>query len=326
MKIFVTGGAGFIGSHYVRTLLEGGYPGFEDTRVTVLDQLTYAGNRENLPGSHPRLTFVRGNILDRRLLRELIDGQDGVVHFAAETHVDRSIDGGAEFVRTNVEGTQAVLEACLAAGTDRVVHVSTDEVYGTIDVGAWTEESPLLPSSPYSASKAASDLVALSYFRTHRVSVPVTRCCNNYGPYQHPEKFIPLAITNLLEGRPIPVYGDGRQVREWLHVADHCRAVHRVLTHGRAGQVYNIGDGTAVPNLTIAHRLAELCGAGPDMIRHVTDRKGHDRRYALDQAKFGRELGRETRVQFGKGLAETVAWYQDNPQWWKPITRGDGRP
>ncbi|MFJ9821245.1 dTDP-glucose 4,6-dehydratase [Streptomyces sp. NPDC101151] len=326
MRILVTGGAGFIGSHYVRTMLDGGYRDFEDAHVTVLDQLTYAGRRENIPGSHPRLTFVRGNILDRKLLREVLDGQDAVVHFAAESHVDRSITSGAEFVRTNVEGTQAVLEACLTGGVERVVHVSTDEVYGTIEKGAWTERSPLLPNSPYSASKAGSDLMALAYFRTHGLNVSVTRCCNNYGPYQHPEKFIPLAVTNLLEGRPVPVYGDGLQVREWLHVADHCRAVHQVLAEGRAGEAYNIGAGTAESNLALARRLAELCGAEPDMIRHVTDRKGHDRRYALDQTRFERELGREPDVPFGEGLAETVAWYQDNPQWWKPVKNGGDRP
>lgn len=325
MKILVTGGAGFIGSHYVRTMLDGGYRDLEDAHVTVLDQLTYAGNRENLPDAHPRLAFVAGNVLDRSLLREVVDGQDAVVHFAAETHVDRSITTATEFVRTNVEGTQELLEACLAGGVERVVHVSTDEVYGAIDQGAWTERSPLLPSSPYAASKAASDLVALSYYRTHRLCVSITRCCNNYGPYQHPEKFIPRAITNLLEGRPVPVYGDGRQIREWLYVADHSRAVHRVLTQGRAGEVYNIGAGTAAPNLTVARRLAELCEAEPDMIHHVADRKGHDRRYALDQAKFERVLGREPRVPFSEGLAETVAWYQDNPQWWKPIAQQDDR-
>ncbi|MEV6179083.1 dTDP-glucose 4,6-dehydratase [Streptomyces sp. NPDC052015] len=326
MRILVTGGAGFIGSHYVRTMLDGGYPGFEDAHVTVLDLLTYAGNRDNLPASHPRLTFVRGDILDRELLRTVLDGQDAVVHFAAESHVDRSIASGAAFVRTNVEGTQALLEACLAVGVERMVHVSTDEVYGSIEEGSWTEESPLLPNSPYAASKASSDLIALAYVRTHGLHVSVTRCSNNYGPYQHPEKFIPLAVTHLLEGRPIPVYGDGRQVREWLHVDDHCRAVHRVLTGGRAGEAYNIGAGTAVPNLTLAHRLAELCGAGPDMIRHVTDRKGHDRRYALDQTKIEMELGHLPLVPFEEGLAETVAWYRDNPQWWKPVKESGGRP
>lgn len=326
MRILVTGGAGFIGSHYVRTVLGGGYRDFEDAHVTVLDRLTYAGDRRNLPESHPRLTFVRGDVLDRGPLRELLAGQDAVVHFAAETHVDRSIAAAAPFVRTNVEGTHVLLDACLDAGVERVVHVSTDEVYGTIESGSWTETSPLLPTSPYAASKAASDLVALAYFRTHRLNVSITRCCNNYGPHQHPEKFIPRAVTNLLQGRPVPVYGDGRQVREWLHVADHCRAVQRVLTAGRAGEVYHVGAGTAAPNLAVARRLAELCGAGPDMIGHVADRKAHDRRYALDQAKFERELGAEPRVPFDEGLAETVAWYQDNPQWWKPIVGGGERP
>ncbi|MFZ3560658.1 dTDP-glucose 4,6-dehydratase [Streptomyces sp. BH055] len=326
MRILVTGGAGFIGSHYVRTLLDGGYEGFEDAHVTVLDSLTYAGNRDNLPAAHPRLTFVRGDILDRALLAEVLAGQDAVVHFAAESHVDRSIESGAAFVRTNVEGTQALMEGCLAAKVGRVVHISTDEVYGSIEEGVWTEESPLLPNSPYAASKAASDLIALSYARTHGLNVSVTRCSNNYGPYQHPEKFIPLAVTNLLEGRPVPVYGDGGQVREWLHVDDHCRAVQRVLARGAAGEVYNIGAGTAVPNLTLAHRIAELCGAEPTMIRHVTDRKGHDRRYALDQGRIERELGHRPLTGFDDGLARTVAWYRDNPQWWKPVKAGGERP
>ncbi|MER5470053.1 dTDP-glucose 4,6-dehydratase [Streptomyces sp. NPDC002935] len=325
MRILVTGGAGFIGSHYVRTVLDGGYPDSEDAHVTVVDQLTYAGNRDNLPAAHPRLTFVQGDICDRELLGGVLRGQDAVVHFAAESHVDRSIESGAAFVRTNVEGTQALLEGCLAAGVGRVVHISTDEVYGSIEEGSWTEHSPLLPNSPYAASKAASDLIALAYFRTHRLNVSVTRCSNNYGPYQHPEKFIPLAVTQLLEGRPIPVYGDGGQVREWLHVDDHCRAVHRVLTAGGAGEVYNIGAGTAVTNLALAHRLAELCGAGPDMIRHVGDRKGHDRRYALDQGRIERELGHRPLTGFDTGLAETVAWYRDNPQWWKPAKDQGGR-
>ncbi|MHC5264242.1 dTDP-glucose 4,6-dehydratase [Streptomyces sp. UC4497] len=326
MRILVTGGAGFIGSHYVRTLLDGGYAGFEDAHVTVLDSLTYAGNRDNLPTAHPRLTFVRGDILDRALLAEVLAGQDAVVHFAAESHVDRSIESGAAFVRTNVEGTQALLEGCLAAKVARVVHISTDEVYGSIEEGVWTEESPLLPNSPYAASKAASDLIALAYVRTHGLNVSVTRCSNNYGPYQHPEKFIPLAVTNLLEGLPVPVYGDGGQVREWLHVDDHCRAVHRVLTRGLPGEVYNIGAGNAVPNLTLAHRIAELCGAEPTMIRHVTDRKGHDRRYALDQGRIERDLGHRPLTAFDDGLAQTVAWYRDNPQWWKPVKDSGERP
>ncbi|MER5950780.1 dTDP-glucose 4,6-dehydratase [Streptomyces sp. NPDC001904] len=326
MRILVTGGAGFIGSHYVRTLLDGGYAGAQDAQVTVLDALTYAGNRDNLPAAHPRLGFVHGDILDRPLLAEVLAGQDAVVHFAAESHVDRSIASGAAFVRTNVEGTQALLEGCLAARVGRVVHISTDEVYGSIEEGVWTEQSPLLPNSPYAAAKAASDLIALAYVRTHGLDVSVTRCSNNYGPYQHPEKFIPLAVTHLLEGRPVPVYGDGGQVREWLHVDDHCRAVHQVLTRGRAGEVYNIGAGTAVPNLALAHRIAALCGAGPEMIRHVSDRKGHDRRYALDQGRIERELGHRPLTGFEDGLAATVAWYRDNPQWWKPVKDGGERP
>ncbi|MEN3583819.1 dTDP-glucose 4,6-dehydratase [Streptomyces sp. ZYX-F-203] len=325
MRMLVTGGAGFIGSHYVRTMLDGGYPGYEDAHITVLDALTYAGNRENLPPAHPRLTLVRGDILDRALLHGVLEGQDAVVHFAAESHVDRSIESGAAFVRTNVEGTQAVMEAALAVGVGRVVHVSTDEVYGSIDEGFWTEDSPLLPNSLYAASKASSDLIALAYSRTHRLNVSVTRCSNNYGPYQHPEKFIPLAVTNLLEGRRIPVYGDGRQIREWLHVDDHCRAVQRVLTGGRAGEAYNIGSGSALPNLTLAHRIVELCGVDVDMIDHVTDRKGHDRRYALDQSKIEKELGHRPLTSFDRGLAETVAWYRDNPRWWKPVKESGGR-
>jgi dTDP-glucose 4,6-dehydratase len=311
-------------------MLEGGYRDFENACVTVLDPLSYAGKRDNIHRSHPRLTFVRGQLLDRKLLRDVLDGQDAVVHFAAQTHVDRSITAAAEFVRANVEGTQALLDACLASGVSRVVHVSTDEVYGCADQELRTEQSPLRPRSPYAASKAASDLIALSYFRTHGLKVSVTRCCNNYGPYQHPEKLIPRAITSLLEGCPIPVYGDGQQVREWLHVADHCQAVHQVLTKGRAGEVYNVGGGTAMANLTLARQLAELCGYGPEMIRHVADRKGHDRRYdrrfALDQGKFERELGQAPRTSFSKGLAQTVAWYQDNPHWWKPMTGSGGLP
>jgi len=326
VRILVTGGLGFIGSYYVRTMLGSGYRGFENASVTVLDPVTYADKRDNIPRSHPRLTFTQGNVLDRELLAHVVSGQDAVVHFAAETHVDRSLTAAADFVRTNVEGTQALLDACLVAGVQRVVQISTAEVYGDTDQGTHTERSALAPNSPYAASKAASDLLALSYFRTHRLGVSVTRCCNNHGPYQHPEKFIPRAITSLLEGRPVPVYGDGQQVREWLHVADHCHAVHQVLTSGRPGEVYNIAGGTALANLTVALQLAELCGAEPDMIRHVTDRKGHGPRYGLDQTKLERELGQAPRIEFSQGLAQTVAWYQDNPQWWKAITTSGGRP
>lgn len=229
-RILVTGGAGFIGSHYIRTMLAGGYPGYEDARVTVVDKLTYAGNTGNLPMGDPRLTFVRGDVCGQDLLRHLLPGHDAVVHFAAESHVDRSVDGGAAFVHSNVAGTQNLLDACLHAEVATVVHVSTDEVYGSITTGAWSEDEPVLPNSPYSASKAGSDLLARAYHRTHGLDVRITRCANNYGTHQHVEKLIPLFVTNLLRGRPVPLYGDGRNIREWLHVDDHCQAIHRVLT------------------------------------------------------------------------------------------------
>ncbi|MFD4175956.1 dTDP-glucose 4,6-dehydratase [Streptomyces anulatus] len=319
MKVLVTGGAGFIGSHYTRTILDGGAPGWEDAEVTVLDRLTYAGNRDNLPASHPRLTFVEGDICEAGLLREILPGHDAVVHFAAESHVDRSLHSAAEFVRTNVGGTQSVLDGCLATGVERVVHVSTDEVYGSIAEGAWTEEWPLLPNSPYAASKASSDLIARSYWRTHGLNVSITRCSNNYGPYQHPEKLIPLFVTNLLEGKQVPLYGDGRNIREWLHVDDHCRAIQLVLTRGRAGEIYNVGGGNEQTNLQITDRLLDLLNADPSMVRRVRDRKGHDLRYALDETKIREELGYAPAISFEDGLADTVAWYRDNPNWWKAV-------
>ncbi|GAA2611422.1 dTDP-glucose 4,6-dehydratase [Streptomyces tubercidicus] len=319
MKILVTGGAGFIGSHYVRALLAGSYGADAGTRITVLDRLTYAGNRDSLPAAHDRLEFVRGDICDGALLRELLPGHDAIVHFAAESHVDRSVDGGAEFVRTNALGTQSVLEAALHSGVERVLHVSTDEVYGSIDEGAWTEAWPLLPNSPYAASKAGSDLIARSYWRTHGLNVSITRCSNNYGPYQHPEKLIPRFVTNLLEGLTVPVYGDGRNRREWLHVDDHCRALHLVLTQGGAGEVYNVGSGNELDNLSLTRRILELSGQDESMIRYVADRKGHDLRYALDDTKIREQLGYTPRIPFDEGIAETVAWYRDNPEWWKPV-------
>jgi dTDP-glucose 4,6-dehydratase len=315
-RVLVTGGAGFIGSHYVRTLLAGGYEGYRDAEVTVLDKLTYAGNTANLPMEDPRLTFVRGDITDQELLRELLPGHDQVVHFAAESHVDRSLDGGAAFVRTNVGGTQSVMEAALHSGVRTVVHVSTDEVYGTIPSGSWDEQEPLLPNSPYAASKAGSDLVARAYWRTHGLDVRITRCSNNYGPYQHPEKLVPNFITRLLTGGTVPLYGDGRNVREWLHVDDHCRAIQLVLTRGAAGEIYNIGGGTDLSNREVTERLLELCGAGWDRVRHVPDRKGHDLRYAIDDSKIRSVLGYAPQWSFERGLADVVAWYRNNPQWW----------
>ncbi|MFG1855587.1 dTDP-glucose 4,6-dehydratase [Actinomadura geliboluensis] len=322
MRILVTGGAGFIGSAYVRDLLGGRYPGTDGWRVTVLDSLTYAGDRRNLPPDGPRLAFVKGDICDAPLLADLLPGHDAVVHFAAESHVDRSVADAAPFVMTNVVGTQTLLEACRRGGVERFVHVSTDEVYGSIETGSWTEDHLLAPNSPYSASKAAGDLFARAYWRTHDLAVSVTRCCNNYGPYQYTEKVIPLFVTTLLDGGSVPLYGDGHNVREWLHVSDHCRAVHLVLTRGRAGEIYNIGGGTELSNLELTERLLDLCGAGWDRVRRVADRKAHDERYSLDDGKIRTELGFAPEVPFADGLAAVVDWYRDNRWWWEPSADG----
>ncbi|MFI8091872.1 dTDP-glucose 4,6-dehydratase [Streptomyces sp. NPDC086080] len=315
MKVFVTGGAGFIGSQYVRAMLAGEYAGYEDAEVTVFDLLTYAGTTDNLPLGHARLTFVRGDIRDADALAQALPGHDVVVHFAAESHVDRSLVGAAPFVSTNVLGTQLLLDACLRHGVTTVLCVSTDEVYGSIESGAWDEEWPLLPNSPYSASKAGSDLIARACWRTHGLDVRITRCSNNYGPYQNTEKLIPLFITNLLRGRPVPLYGDGRNVREWLHVADHCAALQLVLTDGAPGEIYNIGSGVEVANASIARRLVDLCGADPALIHHVADRKGHDLRYALDFGKITK-LGFSPAIEFDQGLESTVRWYREHPERW----------
>jgi dTDP-glucose 4,6-dehydratase len=321
MRIFVTGGAGFIGSHFVRTLLAEGYPGLENSRVCVLDSLTYAGNRANLPPDGERLTFVRGDVTDLKLLHRLLPGHDAIVHFAAESHVDRSVRlrGGSAFVRTNVLGTQSLLEAALHTDVTTFLHVSTDEVYGSIDEGSWTEEHLLEPNSPYAASKASGDLLARAYHRTHGLDVRITRCANNYGPHQHVEKLVPHFVTRLLRGLDVPLYGDGGNVREWLHVDDHCRALAAVLTRGTPGRIYNIGGGTELTNRELTGILLELCGADEGSIRHVEDRKGHDRRYSTDDTRIRTELGYAPRWSFPEGLARTVAWYRDHPQWWKPL-------
>jgi dTDP-glucose 4,6-dehydratase len=319
MRILVTGGAGFIGSCYVRELLAGAYPSCEQPTVTVLDKLTYAGNRINLPIGHPRLRFAEVDIRDSEALCVVLPGHDAVVHLAAESHVDRSITGAAAFSSTNVLGTQALLDACVRVGVPRFVHVSTAEVYGSIESGSWSEQQPLEPNSPYAASKAASDLVARAYWRTHGLSVSVTRCGNNYGPHQHVEKLIPRFVTNLLDGRPVPIYGDGANRREWLHVTDHCRAIHLVLTAGRAGEVYNVGGGAELSNTELTDQLLALCGASKDLVTHVPDRKVNDLRYSLDDQKIRTELGYAPRVPFDVGLAEVVAWYRDNRAWWAPL-------
>ncbi|MDG4802572.1 dTDP-glucose 4,6-dehydratase [Micromonospora sp. WMMD980] len=327
MRILVTGGAGFIGSEYVRMLL--GRPGADPARaptsapaaVTVLDKLTYSGNPANLdPVRHDtRLRFVHGDVCDPALVDAVVPGHDVIVHFAAESHVDRSITGAAPFVTTNVLGTQTLLDAALRHRTGRFVHVSTDEVYGSIDSGSWTESWPLAPNSPYSASKAASDLLALAYHRTHGLDVVVTRCSNNYGPYQFPEKVVPLFVTNLLDGGTVPLYGDGGNVRDWLHVRDHCRGVALVQEKGRAGEVYHIGGGTELTNRELTGKLLAACGADWDRVVPVTDRKGHDRRYSLDITKIRTELGYAPSIDLDHGLAETVRWYRENRPWWEPL-------
>jgi dTDP-glucose 4,6-dehydratase len=321
MRLLVTGGAGFIGSHYVRTLLSDGFSPASATAVTVLDSLTYSGNRANLEpvADDPRLTFVHGDICDAALVDDLVAAHDAVVHFAAESHVDRSIAGAAAFVMTNVLGTQTLLDAAHRHGVGRFLHVSTDEVYGSIAEGSWTEDWPLAPNSPYSAAKAGSDLLALAYHRTHGLDVVVTRCSNNYGPYQFPEKVIPLFITNLLDGRKVPLYGDGGNVRDWLHVHDHCVGIQLVLDKGRPGEVYHIGGGTEMTNRELTGLLLDACGVGWDMVEHVADRKGHDRRYSLSIEKISQELGYAPGVPFERGLAETVTWYREHRDWWQPL-------
>ncbi len=321
MRILVTGGAGFIGSHYVRTVLADCWGLTRPDQVVVLDRLTYAGTLTNLTAvvDDPRLRFVEGDILDRALVDSLMAEVDAVVHFAAESHVDRSILGAADFVMTNVVGTQTLLDSALEYGIERFVHVSTDEVYGSIDDGSWDEEQPLEPNSPYSASKASSDLIARSYFRTHQLPVCVTRCSNNYGPHQFPEKVIPLFVTNLIEGGTVPLYGEGANVRDWLHVDDHCRGIHLVLQGGRPGEVYNIGGGTELSNRELTGMLLAACGADWDSVRRVEDRKGHDLRYSVSIDKIRGELGYEPVVDFEQGLADTVAWYAEHRDWWQPL-------
>ena len=320
MNILVTGGAGFIGSNFVRMIANGDLRGVSG--LQVLDKLTYAGVKSNLDlaVNFPTYEFIQGDICDPIVIGELIQHADAVVNFAAESHVDRSISGAVDFVQTNIVGVQVLLDAIKASGRDiRFLQVSTDEVYGSIESGSWTEDWPLLPNSPYSASKASGELLARSYFRTHGVDVVVTRCSNNYGTHHFPEKLIPLFVTNLLEGKKVPVYGTGENVRDWLHVDDHCRGIHSVLMNGRSGEVYNIGGGRELTNNEITTLILEAMKFDDSSIEYVEDRKGHDLRYSVDWSKINRELGYEPQVKFEDGLMETIQWYRDNEAWWKPL-------
>jgi len=319
MKLLVTGGAGFIGSNFVRMALTDKFPEFNVEQLTVLDLLTYAGDEENLKpiASDKRYKFVKGDIRDLELAKKLMQDADQLVHFAAESHVDRSIEGGSEFVSTNVMGTQVLLDAAKSSNIKRFVHVSTDEVYGSISEGSWPEDHPLLPNSPYSASKAGSDLLVRAYNRTHKLDTVITRCSNNYGQYQFPEKVMPLFVTNIIEGKKVPLYGNGLNVRDWLHVDDHCRGIALALTKGRAGEVYNIGGGTELTNVELTHKILKAMGVGEEFIQPVEDRKGHDLRYSVDISKINKELGYSPQVNFEEGLEQTINWYKNNEAWWK---------
>ncbi len=321
--VVVTGGCGFIGSNFIRYVLEID----PDVRITNIDSLTYAGNLANLAdlANHARYRFVRTDITDRDAVRQtVISGVDGVINFAAESHVDRSIHDSGPFVRTNVLGTQILLDAAREAKVSRYLQVSTDEVYGSLgDTGYFTEDTPLAPNSPYSASKAAADLLVRSYVHTLHLPAVITRCSNNYGPYQFPEKLLPLFITNLMRNEPIPVYGDGLNVRDWIHVRDHCSAIYDAYRKGREGEVYNIGGRCEKTNLELTHTLLDVMGKPRSLIRYVKDRPGHDRRYAIDNSKAERELGWRPQVSFEQGLRDTVRWYQEQTDWIQNIRSGE---
>jgi dTDP-glucose 4,6-dehydratase len=322
MRVFVTGGAGFIGSEYVRDLLSDAYPAFAGAEVTVFDKLTYAGNLANLASvaDSPRYRFVQGDICSAADLDAALPGHDVLVNFAAESHVDRSIAGAADFIQTNVFGAQQVFDAALRHKVGRVVHISTDEVYGSIDEGSWTENHILEPNSPYSAAKAGSDLIARAYAKSYGLDISVTRCSNNYGPYHFPEKVIPLFVTNLLDGKKVPLYGEGANVRDWLFVADHCRGIQLVVEHGKPGEFYNIGGGRELSNKELTEKLLEATGRDWSFVQPILDPRGggHDLRYSVDYSKTA-ELGYAPQVTFEQGLAETVQWYRDNRDWWEPL-------
>ena len=315
MKILVTGGAGFIGSNYIRMIFKR-YP---DIEIINFDKLTYAGNPDNLRDiSASGYTFIKGDICDPYAVNKAMEGVDTVVHFAAESHVDRSIDDGSVFVRTNVLGTNTLLNCALQLDIKKFIHVSTDEVYGSIEKGSFIEGDPLEPSSPYSSSKAGSDLLAMSYYITYGLPVSITRCTNNFGPYQYPEKLMPLFITNLMEGKKVPVYGTGLNIRDWIYVDDHCSGIDFVFNKGNSGEIYNIGGGSELTNLEITHRILKMLGKDESSIEFVEDRKGHDLRYSLDCTKLYK-MGWKPEYDFNTALESTVRWYQDNRWWWEPL-------
>ena len=318
MRLLVTGGAGFIGSNYVRMLLNGSLVGV--SKLMILDKLTYSGNKSNLKDlNQSDYEFIQGDICDSELVSKLTKRVDSVVNFAAESHVDKSIDSSKEFFQTNVIGTQTLLEAARRNNLGTFIQISTDEVYGSITEGSWNESFPLQPNSPYAASKASGDLISQAFFRTYGIDVRITRCSNNYGPYQFPEKVIPLFITNLLKNKKVPLYGDGLNVRDWLHVTDHCRGIHLVLTKGKAGDIFNIGGGRELSNIELTRVILSAMGASEESIEKVTDRLGHDFRYSLNIERIERELGYKPEINFDSGISQTIEWYKNNEEWWKPL-------
>ncbi len=318
MRLLVTGGAGFIGSNFVRKAIGENWPGI--SHITVVDKLTYAGNRENLSGVNPSdYEFIVADINDSSILKKHISKMDAIINFAAESHVDRSIKNPRSSLESNVLGVQNLLQISRESGLQSFIQVSTDEVYGSIISGSWTEAEPLLPNSPYAASKASADLICRSFFRTYGLDVRITRCSNNYGPYQNPEKLIPLIITNLAMNKKIPIYGDGKNIRDWLHVDDHCKAIYNVLKFGSAGEIYNIGGGKELTNLEIAGIILEKMGKNSDSITFVENRLGHDQRYSVNASKIKLELGFSPNKEFQTGIDSTLDWYLRNENWWKPL-------